>query len=135
MTKFSRKLILGIAAIFPAFLAIEASAAVKSGATVSLKLSDNDATPTSTIVLPGSSFTVTASLVTTTPLTGVDYYLQTTGAAAGKFRITARNLGASLLSDPIKANTGDNGLSAGVTDTSVSLLNPRNALDLGASVS
>ena len=136
MIKNSLKLSLGFAAVFAGFGAAQgAHAATKAGATVSLKLTEADATPTAVVVLPGSSFTITASLVTTTPLTGVDYYLQATGAAAGKFRITNRNIGSSLLSDPIKADVGDNGASPGVEDSIVSLLNPRNGLDLGASVS
>jgi hypothetical protein len=116
-------------AVFIALLAIPARA------TVSLSLSDGDSTPGSTIVVPGSTFTVTASLISTSEsITGIDYYLQASGAAAGKFRITDRNLGASPFSDLIKANAGDNGANAGVLDSTMSLLNPRNGLDLGASV-
>jgi len=116
-------------AVFLALLAVPARA------NVGLALSDGDATPNSAIVIPGSTFTITASLLSTTEsLTGVDYYLQATGAASGKFRITSRNIGSSPFSDLIKADTGDNGANAGILDTSVNLLNPRNGLDLGASV-
>lgn len=116
-------------AVFIALLATPARAKV------GLVLSDGDATPNSAIVVPGSTFTVTASLVSTAEsVTGIDYYLQATGAAAGKFRITNRNIGSSPFSDLIKANVGDNGANAGILDTTMSLLNPRNGLDLGASI-
>lgn len=109
--------------------------ATAARATVSMSLSDGDATPTSVIVFPGSTFSVTATLVASTErLTGIDYYLQTSGAAAGKFRITGRNIGSSAFSDVIKPDTGDNGSNPGITDTNYSLLNPRNSLDLGASI-
>jgi hypothetical protein len=111
-----------------------AAAATKPGAIVSLSLSDGDSTPTARTVVPGSTFTVTVSLTTTTPLTGVDYYLQTTGASGGKFRILDRTVGTAL-SDTIKADAGNNGTAPGVEDSNFSLLNPRNGLDLGASVS
>ena len=117
-------------AVFMALLATPARA------NVSLSLSDGDATPASRIVVPGSTFTLTASLLSTTEsITGVDYYLQATGAASGKFRITDRNIGASPFSDLVKANAGDNGANPGIADLTVSLLNPRNGLDLGASIS
>lgn len=129
------QLIVGVVAGFAGVVASPAaSAAVKTGATVSLSLSDGDATPSSVIVVPGSTFTVTASLTTSTKLTGVDYYLQASGAASGKLRITGRSLGNSLLADPVKANVGDNGSNPGVLDLIASTLKPRNLLDLGASV-
>jgi hypothetical protein len=116
-------------AVFVALLAIPARA------NVALVLSDGDATPNSTIVIPGSTFTVTASLISTSEsITGVDYYLQAAGAASGKFRITDRNVGTSPFTDLTKANVGDNGANAGVLDTTMNLLNPRNGLDLGASI-
>jgi hypothetical protein len=116
-------------AVFVALLATPARA------NVGLILSDGDATPGSTIVVPGSTFTVTASLVSTSEsLTGVDYYLQATGAGTGKFRITGRNIASSPFSDLVKANVGDNGDNAGVLDSTMSLLNPRNGADLGASI-
>src|SRR4029079_945826 len=109
--------------------------AMPARANVSLSLMDNDATPNSTIAIPGSTFTVTARLLSTTEsITGVDYYLQSTGSGSGKFRITARNITSSPFSDVIKADAGDNGANAGILDTTMSLLNPRNGLDLGASV-
>lgn len=129
MKKSFKSLHLLSIAVFIALLAIPARA------NVGLVLSDGDATPNSAIVVPGSTFTVTASLVSTAEsVTGVDYYLQATGAAAGKFRITDRNIGSSPFSDLIKANAGDNGANAGILDSSVNMLNPRNGLDLGASI-
>jgi hypothetical protein len=116
-----------------ALAAITAAPAARGA--VSLSISDGDATPTSRVVTPGSTFTVTVSLLSTAEkLTGVDYYLQSTGAGAGKFRITDRNVGSSPFSDLLKADTGDNNLTLGVEDSTVSLLNPRNGLDLGASI-
>lgn len=110
-------------------------AAINARATVSLSLSDGDVTPSAVIVFPGSTFTVTASIISTSEqVTGVDYYLQASGAAAGKLRITSRNTGSSLFSDVIKPNTGDNGANPGITDSNFNLLDPRNALDLGASI-
>ncbi len=109
--------------------------AADARAFVGLSLSDGDATPNSTVVLPGSTFTVTASLLSTVEkITGVDYYLQITNNGAGKFRILDRNIAASQFSDLIKADAGDNGANPGVEDATVSLLNPRNGLDLGAGI-
>jgi hypothetical protein len=111
------------------------AAAPPARAAVSLALSDGDSTPTSRTVIPGSTFTITASLISTSePVTGVDYYLQTSGAASGKLAIFDRNVGTSPFSDLIKADTGDNGANPGVEDASVRLLSPRNGLDLGASI-
>jgi hypothetical protein len=115
--------------------AVVAAVAPVASATVGIALSDGDATPTSRVVIPGTTFTVTANLVSTgEQVTGVDYYFQVTGAAAGKVRLTDRNVGASPFSDLIKADVGDNGSNPGVEDASVSLLGPRNGLDLGASI-
>jgi hypothetical protein len=117
--------------VFTAFYAVPA------GALVRLELVDSDATPGSTTVVAGGSFTVTARLVSTSAgeqITGVDYYLNVSGAAAGKFRISDRNTTGSTFSDLIKANNGDNGTNPGVLDAAFSTLNPRNALDLGAGV-
>jgi hypothetical protein len=119
------------------FLVFSAGYATSATALVRLELVDNDATPTSTTVLPGASFTVTARLVSTLTseqITGADYYLNVSGAAAGKFRITGRDTTGSTFSDLIKANSGDNGANPGVLDAAFSVLNPRNALDLGASI-
>jgi hypothetical protein len=117
--------------VFTAFYAIPA------GALVRLELVDSDSTPGSGTVVAGQTFTVTARLVSTSAgekITGVDYYLNVSGAAAGKFRITDRNTTGSTFSDLIKANNGDNGANPGVLDAAFSTLNPRNALDLGAGV-
>jgi hypothetical protein len=120
------------------FLAIAASSMLMAGnahANVALTLSDGDSTPTSRVVVPGSTFTLTANLTSTTEsITGVDYYLQAAGSGSGLFRITDRNIGSSPFSDLIKANTGDNGANAGILDATMSLLSPRNTLDLGASI-
>ena len=119
------------------FLVFSGVYATPASALVRLELVDNDATPASTTVLPGASFTVTARLVSTQAseqITGADYYLSVSGAGAGKFRITGRDTTGSAFSDLIKANNGDNGANPGVLDAAFSVLNPRNALDLGASV-
>ena len=116
--------------------------ATPARATVSLKLSDNDATPSSVSVIAGQSFTVTASLISTAEaVTGVDYYLTLPTIAGGKFRILDRNITGSLFSDPAKPANGDNNLNPGVEDTNFSLISvrpgnaaPRNGLDLGASI-
>ncbi len=131
--KLSSKLLTLLAGGVVAVGALSAAAATKPGAIVSLSLSDGDATPTARTVVPGSTFTITVNLTTTTPLTGVDYYLQTTGASSGKFRILDRTVGTAL-SDTIKADTGNNGTAPGIEDSNFSLLSPRNGLDLGASV-
>lgn len=118
-----------------AAFAFMALCAADARAFVGLSLTDGDGTPSSTVVLPGSSFTVTASLLSTVEkITGVDYYLQITNNGAGKFRILDRNIGASQFSDLIKSDTGDNGANPGIEDATVSLLNPRNGLDLGAGI-
>jgi hypothetical protein len=132
--KLSSKLLSLLAAGVTIIPATASVAATKPAQIVSLSISDGDATPTTRVVVPGSTFTVTVSLTTTAPLTGVDYYLETTGAAAGKFRIIDRNVGSSLLGDLVKADVGNNGSAPGVEDSNFSLLSPRNGLDLGASV-
>src|SRR5689334_6746337 len=89
------------------FLASSAVYATPAQAAVRLELVDNDGTPASTTVLPGASFTVTARLVSTQAseqITGADYYLNVSGAAAGKFRITGRDTTGSAFPDLIKAN-------------------------------
>jgi MYXO-CTERM domain-containing protein len=119
------------------FLVFSAVYATPASGLVRLELADNDATPTSTTVLPGASFTVTARLVSTQAseqITGADYYLSVSGAAAGKFRITGRATTGSSFPDLIKGNNGDNGSNPGVLDAAFAVLNPRNALDLGGSV-
>jgi len=125
-----------------ATFALSVAWAAPARATVSLKLSDNDATPSSVSVIAGQSFTVTASLISTAEaVTGVDYYLTAPLSAAGKFRIVDRNITGSSFSDAIKPDAGDNNLNGGVEDSNFSLISvrpgnaaPRNALDLGASI-
>jgi hypothetical protein len=127
--KLAKNMGLALAAALPLIVATPARAAV------SLSLSDNDSNPTSVTVARGSSFTVTAYVTSTSEkLTGVDYYLQTSGSAVGKLRITGRDTSATQFSDLIRPNTGDNGSNAGVLDSSVSLLNAKNSLDLGGSL-
>ncbi len=135
--KHATKLMMKLAAV-----AALLTAAAPAGATVSLNLADGDSTPTSVIVNPGATFTVTASLITTSEkVTGADYYLTLPAAVAGKFRLTARNAAGSSLSDLVKSDTGDNASSPGILDANFSLIAtqpgvaaPRNALDLGASI-
>src|SRR5207248_2085247 len=128
----SRMLSRSLRLFLPAFT-FTALFAVDARAFVGLSLTDGDGTPSSAVVLPGSTLTVTASLLSTTEkITGVDYYLQITNNGAGKFRLLDRNIGASQFSDLTKSDTGDNGANPGVEDATVSLLNPRNGLDLGA---
>lgn len=128
------------AAVRFAALALVAAAAVllyanQARAAVSLVLSDNDATPQAATVARGGSINVSVLLTSTSEkVTGLDYYLQAAGAAAGKLRITARSLTGTSFSDVFRADTGDNAANAGVLDSSVSLLNPRNGVDLGASI-
>jgi len=134
---FSRKTFVAIAS-FAAAVAWTAPA----HATVSLKLSDNDSTPSSVSVIAGQSFTVTASLISTAEaVTGVDYYLTAPTVVGGKLRILDRNITGSMFSDPAKPANGDNNLNPGVEDTNFSLISvrpgnaaPRNGLDLGASI-
>lgn len=134
---FSRKSIVAIAT-FAAVLTWAAPAR----ATVSLKLSDNDSTPSSVSVIAGQTFTVTASLISTAEaVTGVDYYLTAPTPIAGKLRILDRNITGSMFADPAKPANGDNNLNPGVEDTNFSLISvrpgnaaPRNGLDLGASI-
>jgi hypothetical protein len=119
------------------FLVFTGLYTVSASGLVRLELVDSDATPNSATVVAGQNFTVTARLVSTSAgeqITGVDYYLNVSGAAAGKFRLVDRNTSGSTFSDLIKANSGDNGANPGVLDTAFSVLNPRNALDLGASI-
>ena len=107
----------------------------RAQAVVVMSLSDGDSSPNAATVAPGSTFTVTASVIATAErLTGVDYYLQASGAAAGKFRIIDRTAANSQFSDLIKPDNGDNAANPGVEDSAFSLLNPRNSLDLGASI-
>jgi MYXO-CTERM domain-containing protein len=95
-------------------------------ATVSLTITDNDATPGSTIVGAGQTFNFTVNLVSTAEqTTGLDYYL-TTPNGDGFFSIVDRNTAGSTFVDPLFFN-----------DTTVegapsNSLNPRNDHDLGA---
>ena len=94
-------------------------------ATVSLTISDNDATPNSASVAPGSSFNFTVRLVSTSEqVVGLDYYLASSDAS-GLISIADRNTAGGSFNDPLF-----------FSDTTVeaspsNLLNPRNDHDLG----
>jgi MYXO-CTERM domain-containing protein len=95
-------------------------------ATVSLTITDNDATPGSTIVGAGQTFNFTVNLVSTAEqTTGLDYYL-TTPNGDGFFSIVDRNTAGSTFVDPLFFND------ATVEGAPSNLLNPRNDHDLGA---
>ena len=100
-------------------------AAAPALATVSLTLSDNDATPGFKLIGAGESLNFTVRLTATSESTaGVDYYL-TTPNGSGFFRITDRNTAGGMYNDPLY-----------FTDTTVesspsNILNPRNDNDLG----
>ena len=75
--------------------------AAQALATVSTTLTQADATPTSTNAAPGTTFTFTASLVTTSEqITGADYY-RTASDPGGWFTINDRNTAGSPFSDPL----------------------------------
>jgi hypothetical protein len=111
-----------------ALLAISTSAF----ATVSLQLVDavtsgptNQAT-----VVKGQTFQVRLNLIstsTTEQTTGLDYYLQALGTGSGFFTITDRNISSSPYSDVNKDDLT-------VEAEPESVLNPKNAWDLGATV-
>lgn len=96
-------------------------------ATVSLNISDNDATPTATTLSPGGQFTFTVRLVSTAETTaGIDYYLNSSNSNP-YFSILDRNTAGSAYADPLF-------FSDAVVEASPSnLLNPRNDNDLGGS--
>ena len=108
------------------------STAIAAPSSVSLVLTDNDATPNSKSVLPGQTFNVTLNLVTTTATspnvqdrtTGINYYLSMFGAGSGNFRIVDRNIGASTYSDLYNVDG----------DVEGELLDPINDDDLGGTL-
>jgi hypothetical protein len=110
---------------FAASVAALLCCAAPALATVSLAITDNDATPTSKVVGAGQTFSFTVNLVSTAEQTdGVDYYL-TTPNGSGFFSITDRNTAGGMYNDPLY-----------FTDTVVesspsNILNPRNDNDLG----
>jgi hypothetical protein len=112
-------------ASFAALLLLLCCCCAPALATVSLTISDNDATPTSAVVGAGNTFSFTVRLVSTSEQTaGVDYYL-TTPDGSNRFSITDRNTAGGMYNDPLY-----------FTDTTVeaspsSILNPRNDHDLG----
>ena len=95
-------------------------------ATVSLTISQNDATPGSAVAGAGQTFSFTVNLVSTAEqTTGLDYYL-TTPDGAGLFSIVDRNTAGSTFVDPLFFNDT-------IVEASPSnILNPRNGNDLGA---
>ena len=128
---------------FASFRRVSAAAVVAAAAITltpvparaAVNLSLNSGGNSSIAVHPGSTFTVSLNVTSTSEsLTGVDYYFTINGAAAGKVRLTGRDLTGSPFVDPNMINTGDNGSSPGVLDANFSLLNPKNSLDLGATL-
>ena len=115
---------------------LAAAALTASSAQAAVSLSITGSGGSSISLKPGSTFGVAVKVTSTAEsLTGVDYFLSISGAAAGKIRLTARDLTGSSFSDANLSNTGDNGSNPGVLDTNFSLLNPKNSLDLGATLS
>jgi MYXO-CTERM domain-containing protein len=110
---------------FVAALAVLLCCTAPALATVSLTISDNDATPNSAVVGAGNTFSFTVRLVSTSEQTaGIDYYL-TTPDGSNRFSIVDRNTAGGMYNDPLY-----------FTDTTVeaspsNLLNPRNDNDLG----
>jgi hypothetical protein len=103
-----------------------AVAAAPALATVSLTISDNDATPASAVVGPGQTFKFTVNLVSTAEQTaGLDYYL-TTPNGSGLISIVDRNTTGSTYVDPLFADD------ATVESPPSNILDPRNDHDLGA---
>jgi len=111
------------------------STALAAPSSVSLVLTDLDATPSETTVLPGQTFNVRVNLVTTTATspnvqdrtTGLNYYLSMFGAGSGNFRIVDRNIGASTYNDLYNDDATVEGAVSG-------LLDPINDHDLGGSL-
>jgi hypothetical protein len=126
--RFLRRL-LPVAAAGAAILGMANSA----HAAVSLMLTDNDATPQAVTVNPGQSFTVTLNVVSTSEkLTGVDYYFQLSGAAAGKMSITQRNESTSLFNDPLLLDSSITGPINKQFDLGATINNVSNALSAGS---
>jgi hypothetical protein len=97
---------------------------------VSLALSDNDATPTSAVLAPDGTVTLSVRLTATSEqTTGLDYYLRASGpgADAGLFTITGRSVAGSfypmVYSDDAIVLTPAN-----------AILNPESGADLGGGV-
>ena len=94
-------------------------------ATVSLQITDNDATPGSTVVGAGQPFSFSVRLDSTSEQTaGLDYYL-TTPDGAGLFTIVGRNTAGGMYNDPLYYTDTT------VTTSPSNILNPRNLNDLG----
>lgn len=111
-------------------------AASQARAAVSLVLTDNDATPDAVTLNAGQSYTVTLNVTSTSEkLTGVDYYFQLSGAAAGMMSITQRNISASQFSDPLLLDSSVTGPIQGAaqstTDLGATVNNVSNALTAG----
>jgi hypothetical protein len=111
-------------------------AASQARASVSLVLTDNDATPQAVTVQAGQSYNVTLNVVSTSEkLTGVDYFFQVDSAAAGKMSITQRNTSASQFSDPLILDSQAAGAILGPgqssTDMGATVTNVSNALTAG----
>jgi len=97
-------------------------------ATVTLALTDQDATPLSTTVAKGSNFTVRLNLTSTSEqTTGLDYFLAALGSGSGHFYIVDRDISTSPYADPSFVDSV-------VEAQPDSVLNPRNAWDLGATL-
>jgi hypothetical protein len=111
---------------------------------VSLLLTDGDASPSSTTVTAGNSFPVNVTVLSTSTapadqVIGFNYFLnQTSGPTPGVFTITSRNTsggGAPGANNPFSfvINTDSQVLdNSGPTFNAT--LNPRNNVDLGASL-
>jgi hypothetical protein len=103
-------------------------AATPALATVSLTISDGDATPASTVAGAGQTFSFAVNLVSTAEQTeGVDYYL-TTPDGSGWFSIVDRNTAGGKYNDPLYFTD------ATVEGSPSNILNPRNDHDLGGLV-
>jgi hypothetical protein len=128
-----------------AAVAVGMVSASNAFAGVSLLLTDGDASPSSTSVGAGGSFPVSITVLSTSTaaadqVIGFNYFLQSSGPAPGVFTITSRNTSNT-------GKPGDNnpfsflinsdaqaGFPAGSPTTADAILNPRNNVDLGASL-
>jgi hypothetical protein len=96
---------------------------------VSLLITDNDATPTSTTVATGKSFPISVKLESDTSsandgVLGIDYFLN--ASTAGLFTLVSRN--STTVSSAFPSTISTDGTVAN------SLLNPQNNTDLGGTV-
>ena len=108
-----------------ASLALLLCAAAPALATVSLAITDGDATPGSTVAGAGQTFGFTVNLVSTAEQTdGLDYYL-TTPDGSGWFSIFDRDTAGGKYNDPLYQS--DTNVEASPNN----ILNPRNFYDLG----